>query len=137
MRIGTMLGEVVRSLLHRPVTERYPAETRPTPDRLRGPLEWEREKCTGCNLCVMDCPARAIEIVALDKKAKRFVFTYHLDRCTYCAQCTYSCNQGALRMRSEGWELATGDRARLTEHWGLAEDVTSTQAKEAIGDGSG
>ena len=129
MRLGTMLGEVGRSLTRRPATERYPAERRPAPARLRGPLEWEREKCTGCNLCVMDCPARAIEIESIDKKAKRFVFTYYLDRCTFCAQCTYSCNQGALRMRSDGWELATADRPRLVERWGLAADVAANPAE--------
>lgn len=123
MRIGAMLGEVARTLLSRPATERYPAVRRPEPARLRGLLAWEREKCTGCNLCVMDCPARAIEIVAVDKKAKRFVFTYHADRCTFCAQCVHSCNQGALRLRNEGWELAATDRAGLSERWGLPEDV--------------
>jgi NAD(P)H-quinone oxidoreductase subunit I len=123
MKLGAMLGEVGRSLLRRPATEQYPAERRPTPERFRGPLTWERERCTGCNLCVMDCPAHAIEIETIDKKAKRFVFTYHLDRCAYCGQCTHSCNQGALRMRSDGWELATADRGALSVRWGVPEDL--------------
>jgi formate hydrogenlyase subunit 6/NADH:ubiquinone oxidoreductase subunit I len=82
-----MFGDVVRSLFKRPATELYPYVRRPTPDRLRGKLVWDPSKCTGCQLCVKDCPSEAIELIVLDKVKKQFVLRYHNDRCTYCAQC--------------------------------------------------
>jgi NAD(P)H-quinone oxidoreductase subunit I len=85
MKLSAMLGDVLRSLFRRPATERYPFERHPTPPRLRGALHWNPDKCTGCCLCVKDCPANAIEIITIDKANKRFVLRYHADRCTYVA----------------------------------------------------
>src|SRR5450756_567391 len=87
MRIGAMLGDISRSLFKRPVTERYPFERKAAPERLRGQLTFDPTKCTGCKICVRDCPANGIEIMVVDKVAKRFVMRFHTDRCTYCAQC--------------------------------------------------
>ena len=46
MRIGSMLGDIMRSLVRRPFTERYPFVVQPAPERTRGRLEWDEEKCT-------------------------------------------------------------------------------------------
>ena len=37
-------------------------------------------RCTGCKICVRDCPARAVELVVVDKATKRFVMRFHVDR---------------------------------------------------------
>lgn len=110
MKIGAMLGEVFGSLFRRPATRQYPFERKAAPDRLRGKLHWNPEKCTGCLLCVKDCPAEAIEITMVDKANKRFVMRYHLDRCAFCSQCVISCRQGALEMSSTEWELAASNK---------------------------
>ncbi len=52
MRIGTMVGDTLRSLFKKPATEVYPFERRPTPERTRGRLTWSPDACSGCNLCV-------------------------------------------------------------------------------------
>lgn len=106
MKLGSMLKDISTALVKRPITEKYPYKRRPTPERLRGRLIWNPAACTGCGLCATDCPAQALEVLMLDKKAKRFVMTYHVDRCTFCAQCVHSCRQGCLQMASENWELA-------------------------------
>jgi formate hydrogenlyase subunit 6/NADH:ubiquinone oxidoreductase subunit I len=106
MSIGTMLKDVLTSLVRAPVTEKYPFERQPVPARLRGMVTWDPEKCTGCELCTKDCPAEAIELLVLDRKARRYVMHYRVDRCLFCAQCVKSCPQGALSMSSERWELA-------------------------------
>lgn len=130
MRFGSMWRDVSRSLFRSPATQRYPFERQPTPDRLRGLLHWEAADCTGCGLCAKDCPAGAIEVTIIDKKEKRFVFTYHTDRCTFCAQCVYSCRQGCLSLSSTEWELAALDRASFQKMYGDPADIQRCQAGE-------
>ena len=107
MRIGSMLSDIMRSLVRRPFTERYPFVVRPAPERTRGRLEWDAEKCTGCMLCVKDCPADAIQVTVIDRAAKKFIFRYRTDRCVYCGQCVVSCKPGALSMSAEHWHLSS------------------------------
>lgn len=107
MKLGAMVGDVFRSLFRHPATREYPFERKAAPERLRGKLQWDAEKCTGCSLCVKDCPAQAIEVVMVDKADKRFVLRYHIDRCTFCSQCVVSCRPGALTMSNSEWELAS------------------------------
>jgi formate hydrogenlyase subunit 6/NADH:ubiquinone oxidoreductase subunit I len=124
----TMLSDVSRSLLHGPVTQSYPAERHAAPGHLRGLLHLDLSSCTGCGLCTMDCPARAIQVTMLDRKAKRFVMDYHVDRCTFCGQCLQSCNRGSLSMSSNEWELAQLDKAPFLVHFGDPRDVEQALA---------
>lgn len=131
MKLGTMWRDVWRSLWQRPHTEQYPTEMRPLPERSRGVLRWNPEKCTGCCLCNKDCPANAIELITLDKKAKRFVVRYHMDRCLYCAQCVQSCRFQCMEMSNEEWELASADKEPFTVLYGRDEDIEQLLAGEA------
>jgi len=123
MRIGAMLGDISRSFFKRPVTERYPFERRPTPERLRGQLQFDAAKCSGCKICMRDCPANALELVVVDKATKRFAMKFHTDRCTYCAQCVVSCNFDSLSMTHEQWELAGLSRDQFLLTLGREEDL--------------
>jgi NAD(P)H-quinone oxidoreductase subunit I len=134
MKIGTMLSDIVRSLFRRPATRRYPFEQAPTPERLRGTLRWNKARCTGCNMCVRDCPAQAIELITLDKASKRFVLRYHVDRCTFCAQCVRTCNFGCLELANEEWALATLHKRSLTRYYGDDADVAIAVANSARAD---
>ncbi len=118
-----MLGDIVGSLFKRPVTERYPFVKTTPPERLRGKLRWNPEKCTGCALCTKDCPSNAIELITLDKKAKKFVVRYHADRCTYCSQCVENCRFGCIEMSHEEFELAALQRQPFEVMYGRDEDV--------------
>ena len=137
MRIGAMLGDISRSLFKRPVTELYPFERRPAPERLRGQLQFDAAKCTGCKICMRDCPALALELVVVDKATKRFAMKFHTDRCTYCAQCVVSCNFDSLSMTHEQWELAGLSRAQFLLTLGREEDLAvlreRAQAVPAVG----
>lgn len=122
IKVGSMLQDVLQSLVKTPVTQRYPYTRTTTPPRLRGLLVWEGNECIGCTLCAKDCPAQALEVITLDKKAKRFVVRYHVDRCTFCAQCVESCRRGCLKM-SDDWELATFSKQAFELYYGKPEDV--------------
>ncbi len=130
MKLGAMLGDVLTSLVKKPFTENYPFEKMPAPARLRGKLVWDTSKCVGCQLCANDCPSEAIEFIVLDKAARRYVIKYHVDRCTFCAQCVVNCRFKCLEMSSEEWELASTDRDTFTLYYGRPEDVSAYLYKD-------
>ena len=132
MRIGTMLGDVLSSLWNQPVTEKYPFEKREAPTRLRGKLNWNPEKCTGCGLCSKECPSNAVEVITLDKKNKRFVMRYHMDRCTYCAQCVQNCRFDCIEMSREDWELAAANKEAFTVYYGNDDELAEFMAAVAV-----
>ncbi len=66
------------------------------PPNFRGKIAYDREKCTGCRLCIRVCPTKAIEFLPEEKKVKIFV-----SRCCFCAQCTDICPPKVLSMTDE------------------------------------
>jgi formate hydrogenlyase subunit 6/NADH:ubiquinone oxidoreductase subunit I len=128
MRIGSMFVDVLTSFFRRPVTEKYPFERHAAPERLRGKLVWDPTKCTGCQLCSKDCPSNAIELITIDKAKKQFVVRYHMDRCTFCAQCVKNCRFKCMGMTSEGWELASLNKEPFTVYYGKDADIQQVLA---------
>ena len=55
------------------------------------PAEVDREKCTGCESCVEECPSEAISIV--DEKA-----VIDTDACVECGVCVDACPEEAISM---------------------------------------
>ncbi len=129
MKLAAMLGDITRSLFRRPVTERYPFERYEAPARLRGKLTYKNEGCTGCGLCTKECPSGALELIMLDRKAKRFVMRDHADRCTYCSQCVVNCRFNCIEMSSTDWELAALTRQPFEVYYGNEEDVKAFLAQ--------
>ena len=115
-----------RHLFRRPVTQRYPEQAPVLPGRHRGRHELERhenglEKCVGCELCALVCPADAIYVEGAENPAgapisigERYAKTYviNLLRCIYCGYCVEACPTEALQMTGE-FELASPDRSVL------------------------
>lgn len=125
----TVLSDVLNALHSGPITERYPFERHDPPANLRGRLHFTPNGCTGCALCVKDCPSEAIHLITIDKAAKRFVMEYHADRCTFCGQCVTNCRFDCLELAHDEWELASTSREPFTSYYGDESDVTKFLAR--------
>ena len=68
----------------------------PVPPEFRGKIAYDKENCTGCQMCIRVCPTKAIEFIPEEKKVKIFV-----SRCCFCAQCTEICPKNVLTMTDE------------------------------------
>lgn len=109
-RPGAMLQTLLRSLFRRPATTHYPYVPFVMPKGFRGPPRFHVEGCIGCQMCVRNCPARAITITKVGEK--RFEATVDLGKCVYCGQCADSCPKKIIEMTSE-FELAQIDKGKL------------------------
>lgn len=122
MRVGTMFNDVLRSFFTKSSTQLYPVEKVSPPERYRGVLSYNPSACTGCTLCVKDCPSDAIEVVILNRAAKQYVFKYRMDNCIYCGQCVINCKPKCLSMSSQEWEHASLDQNFLV-YYGKEKDI--------------
>jgi len=113
-----IVGIILKQLFLKPATNKFPAKYAPAstiqfldkvtkgelklippipvPPQFRGKIAYDREKCSGCKLCVKICPTRAIEFIPEEKKVKIFI-----SRCCFCAQCVEICPVDALAMTDE------------------------------------
>jgi formate hydrogenlyase subunit 6/NADH:ubiquinone oxidoreductase subunit I len=132
MTIGSMFKDIMTAFFTHPATEKYPFEKPETADRFRGKLHYDPSNCTGCNLCSKDCPAKALEIVILDRAAKRFVARYDMARCIYCSHCVQSCRFKCLSMSKEDWELAALNKESFAVYYGKEEDIDACLGETAV-----
>jgi formate hydrogenlyase subunit 6/NADH:ubiquinone oxidoreductase subunit I len=122
MKIGTMFKDILRSFFTKHDTQLYPVERIAPPERYRGILSYKPSVCTGCSLCVRDCPSDAIELVILDRAAKQYVMKYHMDRCIYCGQCMVNCKPKGIGMSNQDWEHAALEK-KFMVYYGNDEDI--------------
>ncbi|HUQ62987.1 MAG TPA: NADH-quinone oxidoreductase subunit NuoI [Acidimicrobiales bacterium] len=109
--VGYLDGfRVTLKQMHKPVTNRYPDEKRPKPERFHGrhvlnKYEDGMEKCIGCELCAGVCPARCIYVRGKDNPpeapvspGERFGFVYEINylRCIHCDLCVEACPTEAI-----------------------------------------
>ena len=93
----------IKYLFQKPITFKFPFETRDAAPRYRGFHLNDWEKCTGCGNCADICPTQAITMVEIKdlkveagKKPERPQIDY--GRCCYCGLCVDICPPGALRL---------------------------------------
>ncbi len=108
-RPGAMQTEILGTVLRRKTaTIRYPFQEAVRPERLRGKIEHDIEKCTGCGLCSRDCPATAITMVESTKTKTKKKPEFRFDRCIFCGTCEAVCPKKAITM-STSFEMAAFD----------------------------
>ena len=93
-----LLTQLIHTFFTHAETVDYPFGPADIPPGFRGRVVINAENCTGCSLCVRDCPANALELTRENKKVYQLV--YYPDRCAYCGQCELSCNFDAIHMVS-------------------------------------
>jgi len=119
------------------VTNEYPDDKRPKPDRFHGRHVLNRyedgmEKCIGCELCAGVCPARCIYVRGADNPpdapvspGERYGFVYEINylRCIHCDLCVEACPTEAIT-ESKLFEFSFTDR----------QDAIYTKAELVVGD---
>jgi len=106
MSLFSMTGLVMKWLLRKPYTSRYPFEPRQPILGSRGTLDVNLTDCTFCTLCAKRCPTQAIEV---DRPNRRW--TIDRLRCISCDCCVEVCPKDCLVLSTaHGKPTVTKDR---------------------------
>ena len=105
------------------VTFQYPEEQRPLSKRTRTRHRLTQRKdgsprCVACMMCETVCPARCINIVAMenpDPNIEKMPKSFDLDlgMCVYCGYCVEVCPEDAIRMDTQILDTAAYSRAQM------------------------
>ena len=118
--VARAMGVTLKNLGRKPVTQMYPDDPRPYPDRFRGVLaltydkETGEENCIGCRLCEYICPPQVINVEMLKGEKRNWAktFTLELYACEFCELCVQVCPTDAIIMM-KSFDLATADRREM------------------------
>ena len=114
-----LLPALIEALIQKPDTVSYPFTPAELSENYRGAVEINEENCKGCNLCVRDCPAMALELIRFDKKSYQLI--HYPARCTSCGQCEAVCPHDAIYLVNDFVEATTNpdDLTRMLVERGL------------------
>jgi NADH-quinone oxidoreductase subunit I len=116
--IAKGLSVTFKEMLSPTITEDYPDSPARFEERYRGVHVLQRdenglEKCVGCFLCAVACPANCIYIEAAENTetvrisgGERYAKVYNIDynRCIFCGYCVEACPTDAI---THGHEFET------------------------------
>lgn len=119
-------GVTFKTIFEPYVTEQYPFQKVPPEPRFHGKHQLNRyedglEKCVGCELCAMACPADAIYVEggentpeAQYSPGERYgkIWQVNYLRCIFCGMCVQACPTRALTMNND-FEIADDTRQKL------------------------
>jgi NADH-quinone oxidoreductase subunit I len=105
----SVLVEMVKNLLSKPVTILYPVEKVPVPVSFRGRVCIAGERCMGCSMCSLVCPSHAITMIPdeleVEFRGKKLTRKKRpevkLFKCIRCGLCERHCPADAIRLTDE------------------------------------
>jgi len=104
-----MTGNILRNLVVKKSTRRYPYEVREPFAKVRGELVNDIDRCIFCGSCQVKCPSRCIEV---DKQS----YQWHYDPfvCVYCGVCVDICPAKSLFHKRE-YRKPTAERVTVSQ----------------------
>jgi ech hydrogenase subunit F len=91
-----MTSNIMRNLVTKKSTRRYPFEVREPFESARGELINDIDVCILCGACALKCPSRCIEV---DKTV--YTWTYDPLACVYCGVCVDICPVNSLSQKTQ------------------------------------
>lgn len=149
--IATGLSITLKHAFRKPVTIKYPEQTREFAPVYRGWHVLKRdeagaERCTACGLCAVACPAEAITMVAAERKKgeenlyreEKYASIYEINmlRCIFCGLCEEACPKEAIFLTDRIVDAEMNrntmiyGKDKLTESVNNRIDVSKRQTKE-------
>ncbi|MEM0380243.1 MAG: 4Fe-4S binding protein [Desulfurococcaceae archaeon] len=93
-----LINIILRNFISKPATIQYPFQQTVIEKDYRGRHYPDLNKCTGCSLCKIECPADAIEMVSIPGEyivprinPRRIYPVINYFRCVYCYRCVTIC----------------------------------------------
>ncbi|MCY0868164.1 MAG: 4Fe-4S binding protein [Desulfurococcus sp.] len=118
-----ILPLALKNIVSKPATIQYPREPTPVEKDIRGMHYADLNKCTGCSLCAIECPADAIRMTPIPEgyeapkiNPRRIYPIVSYSLCVFCYRCVTACPFNAYVSTSE-YRLAghvVGDSSPLS-----------------------
>ena len=89
---------ILKNLFRKPMTLQFPYESLPPVEGYRGRHVLDLDKCTGCFICCMICPNKAIGLV--DFRGRKYP-QVDLGKCCFCQLCEEYCSVKAIKLSKE------------------------------------
>ena len=65
--------------------------------KVKGTIEVDRERCKGCNVCVVSCPFKVLSLSQeVNSKGYNYSYMVNPEACTGCASCALVCPDSCI-----------------------------------------
>jgi len=112
------MGITFKHIYSKPVTLQYPDERQVMPERFRGFVHNDTDKCDACGICAKACPVSCIYIETEGKGKERYMTRYAIDynKCIWCSLCTENCHTDSITMSHDYDHCVYDIRTRRTPY---------------------